>query len=320
VRKPIILMSFLISQGILVASAAYPDRPIRLIVPNAPGGSPDTTARIFAAELTKQLGQQVVVDNRAGAGGIIGMTLVAKSIPDGYTIGYAPIAPIALQPSLQKNLPYDRDRELQAVVQISAQSAVLVASKSLSITSVQGIIDYARINPGKLLYASIGDGAYQHLTGELFSYMTKTSMRHVPFKGSVFALTDVIAGRVHLMFEVPISVGQHITSGRLQGIAVTGTKRVSAFKELPTVAEAGVPGFESTTWGGIVVQAKTPRTVVDQLNREFNVIMGFPHIKEKYLTFGADLVGGSPEQFTLVIKRDTIKWADVIKRAGIKAD
>jgi tripartite-type tricarboxylate transporter receptor subunit TctC len=302
------------------AMAAYPDRPIRFIVSSAAGGTPDTTARIFAAELIKQLGQQVVVDNRPGAGSVIGTTLMAKAAPDGYTIGYGTIGPIAIQRSVQANLPYDPDRELQAVVQIAATPNLLAVSKALPVTSVKGLIDYERANPGKLLYASTGSGASQHLTGELFKLMAGVQMTHVPFKAATLALTDVIAGRVHLMFENIGSVGPHVKSGKLQGVAVTSGKRVAAFQDLPTVAEAGVPGFESVSWGGIVVPGGTPRAIVARLNREINAAMALPQVKDKYAAFGSDLVGGTPEQFTAQIRKDTVKWADVVKRAGVKAD
>jgi len=318
-RKLLMAVGLLVMSDIPVVAAAYPDRPIRLIVSSAPGGTPDTTARIFAAELIKQVGQQVVVDNRPGAGSVLGTALMAKAAPDGYTIGYGTIGPIAIQRSIQ-SLPYDADRELQAVVQIAATPNLLATSRLLAVTSVKGLIEYARANPEKLLYASTGSGASQHLTGELFKYMAGIQMTHVPFKAATLALTDVIAGRVHLMFENIGSVGQHVRSGKLQGIAVTSSKRVTAFQDLPTVAEAGVPDFESVSWGGIVVPSGTSPAIVARLNREINVAMALPHVKEKYAVFGSDLVGGTPEQFAAQIKKDTVKWADVVKRAGVKAD
>ena len=302
------------------AAAEYPDRPIRFLVSSAAGGAPDISARIFAAELTKQLGQQIVVDNRPGAGSVMGTTLMAKAPPDGYTMGYGTIAPIAIQRSLQPHLPYDPDKELQAVIQITSTPNLLAASKSLSVSSVSALIDYARNNPGTLLYASTGTGTSQHLTGELFKLMTGIQITHIPFKAATMALTDVIGGRVQIMFENINSVGQHVRSGKLQGLEVTSSKRVAAFPDLPTMDEAGVPGFESISWGGIVVPAGTPLAIVARLNREFNAAIALPHVKEKYAGFGNDLVGGTPEQFTAQIRKDTLKWADVIKRAGVTAD
>ena len=315
-----LLLVICVAAAMQPAAAEYPDRPIRFLVSSGAGGSPDITARIFAAELTKQLGQQVVVDNRPGAGSVMGTTLMAKAPPDGYTIGYGTIAPIAIQRSLQPSLPYDPDKELQAVVQITSTPNLLAASKSLSVSSVTALIGYARNSPGTLLYASTGTGTSQHLTGELFKLMTGVQMTHVPFKAATMALTDVIGGRVQLMFENISSVGQHVKSGKVQGFAVTSSKRVAAFPDLPTMDEAGVPGFESISWGGIVVPAGTPLVIVARLNREVNAAIALPHVKEKYAGFGNDLVGGTPAQFTAQIKKDTLKWADVIKRAGVTAD
>jgi len=315
-----LLLVICVAAAMQPAAAEYPDRPIRFLVSSGAGGSPDITARIFAAELTKQLGQQVVVDNRPGAGSVMGTTLMAKAPPDGYTIGYGTIAPIAIQRSLQPSLPYDPDKELQAVVQITSTPNLLAASKSLSVSSVTALIGYARNSPGTLLYASTGTGTSQHLTGELFKLMTGVQMTHVPFKAATMALTDVIGGRVQLMFENISSVGQHVKSGKVQGFAVTSSKRVAAFPDLPTMDEAGVPGFESISWGGIVVPAGTPSVIVARLNREVNAAIALPHVKEKYAGFGNDLVGGTPAQFTAQIKKDTLKWADVIKRAGVTAD
>lgn len=190
----------------------------------------------------------------------------------------------------------------------------------LPVTSLKGLIDYARANSETLLYASTGSGASQHLTGELFKHMAGIQMTHIPFKAATLALTDVISGRVHLMFENISSVGQHVKSGKLQGIAVTGSKRLAAFQDLPTVAEAGVPGFESVSWGGIVVPAGTQAVIVKRLNKEFNAAMALQHVKAKYALLGNDLVSGTPERFAAQIKKDTAKCADVIKRAGIKAD
>ncbi len=303
-----------------LSMAAYPERPIRFLVSSAPGGTPDTTARLFATELTKQLGQQVVVDNRPGAGSMLGTTLMAKAPPDGYTMGYGTIGPIAIQRSLQANMLYDADRELRAVAQISSTPNLLAVSKSLPVTTVKGLIDYAKANPDKLLFASTGSGASQHLTGELFKFMAGIQMTHVPFKAAVFALTDVMAGRVHLMFENIGSISPHVKSGKLQGVAVTSSKRVATFPDMPTVAEAGVADFESVSWGGLVVPAGTPQAIVARLNKEINIAIGLPQVKEKYAVFGSEPVGGTPEQFAAQIRKDVAKWADVVKRAGITAD
>ena len=302
-----------------VALAEYPERPIRFIVSSGAGGAPDFNARILAAELSKQMGQQFVVDNRPGAGSTLGTNLMAKALPDGYTIGYGTIGPIAIQRSLQRNLPYDADRDLRPVVLVTLTPNLLAVTLSLPATSVKELIDYARANPGKLLFASTGTGASQHLTGEYFKFATGIQIDHVPFKQATPALADLTAGRVHLMFENINSVALHVKAGRLRGLAVTTPKRVTAFPELPTVAET-VPGFESVSWGGVVVPAGVPQAIIARLNKEVNAALTLPHVREKFAAFGVELQGGPPEVFASQIRKDAAKWADVIKRAGVMAD
>ncbi|HEV7800411.1 MAG TPA: tripartite tricarboxylate transporter substrate binding protein [Burkholderiales bacterium] len=300
-------------------SAAYPDRPVRFIVSSGAGGAPDFNARTLAAELSKQMGQQFVVDNRPGAGSTLGTTMMAKAAPDGYTIGYGTIGPIAIQRSLQRNLPYDADKDLRAVVLVTLTPNMLAVTQSLQATSVKELIDHARANPGKLFFASTGTGASQHLTGELFKFMTAIQIDHVPFKQATPALADLTAGRVHLMFENINSIAPHVKSGRLRGLGVTTSKRVAAFPDMATIAET-VPGFESVSWGGIVVPAGVPNAIVVRLNQEVNSALLLPHVRERFAAFGVELSGGPPEVFTTQIRKDAAKWADVIRRAGIKPD
>jgi tripartite-type tricarboxylate transporter receptor subunit TctC len=300
-------------------SAAYPDRPVRFIVSSGAGGAPDFNARTLAAELSKQMGQQFVVDNRPGAGSTLGTTMMAKAAPDGYTIGYGTIGPIAIQRSLQRNLPYDADKDLRAVVLVTLTPNMLAVTQSLQATSVKELIDHARANPGKLFFASTGTGASQHLTGELFKFMTAIQIDHVPFKQATPALADLTAGRVHLMFENINSIAPHVKSGRLRGLGVTTSKRVAAFPDMATIAET-VPGFESVSWGGIVVPAGVPNAIVMRLNQEVNSALLLPHVRERFAAFGVELSGGPPEVFTTQIRKDAAKWADVIRRAGIKPD
>jgi tripartite-type tricarboxylate transporter receptor subunit TctC len=299
--------------------AAYPNRPIRFIVSSGAGGAPDFNARVLSAELSKQMGQQFVVDNRPGAGSTLGTAMMAKAAPDGYTIGYGTIGPLAMQRSLQRNLPYDADKDLQAVVLVTLTPNLLAVTSSLTMTSVKELIDSARANPGKLLFASTGTGASQHLTGELFKFTTGAPIEHIPFKAATPALADLIAGRVHLMFENINSIAPHVKSGRVRALAVTTLKRISAFPELPAVAES-VQGFESVSWGGVVVPAGVPSAIVARLNREINTALTLAHVREKFAAFGVELSGGTPEQFSAQIKKDALKWGDVIKRAGIKPD
>jgi len=305
--------------NVSVSLAEYPERPIRFIVSSGAGGAPDFNARILAAELSKRMGQQFVVDNRPGAGSTLGTNLMAKAQPDGYTIGYGTIGPIAIQRSLQRNLPYDADRDLKPVVLVTLTPNLLAVTLSLPATSVKELIDYARANPGKLLFASTGTGASQHLTGEYFKFATGIQIDHVPFKQATPALADLTAGRVHLMFENINSVALHVKAGRLRGLAVTTLKRVRAFPELPTVAET-VPGFESVSWGGVVVPAGVPQAIIARLNKEVNAVLTLPHVREKFAAFGVELQGGPPEVFASQIRRDAAKWADVIKRAGLEPE
>ena len=308
--------AFLYASGGL---AAYPERPVRFIVSSGAGGAPDFNARMLAAELGKQMGQQFVVDNRPGAGSTLGTHMMAKAAPDGYTIGYGTIGPIAIQRSLQRNLPYDADRDLKPVVLVTLTPNMLAVAPSLPVTSVKELIDHAKANPGKLLFASTGTGASQHLTGEYFKFMTGIQIEHVPFKQATPALADLTAGRVHLMFENINSVAPHVKSGRLRGLGVTTSKRVNAFPDIPAVAET-VPGFESVSWGGVVVPSGVPAPIIARLNKEINAAIQLPHVREKFAAFGVELSGGAPEVFAAQIKKDAAKWADVIRRAGVKPE
>lgn len=302
-----------------IGLAAYPERPVRFIVSSGAGGAPDFNARILAIELSKQMGQQFVVDNRPGAGSTLGTNMMAKAPADGYTIGYGTIGPIAIQRSLQRNLPYDADKDLKPVVLVTLTPNMLAIAPSLPVASVKELIEHARAHPGKLLFGSTGTGASQHLTGEYFKFVAGIQIEHVPFKQATPALVDLGAGRVHLMFENINSVGQHVRAGRVRGIAVTTSKRVNAFADIPAVAET-LPGFESVSWGGVVVPAGVSNAIIARLNKEVNFALTLPHVKEKYAPFGVELQGGPPEVFAAQIKKDAVKWADVIKRAGVKPD
>lgn len=302
------------------AYAAYPERPIRYVIPSAAGGGPDTAARVVMAELGKQLGQQIVVDNRPGASGIIGIELIAKAIPDGYTIGHGNIQNLGIVRNLFPKLPYDLNRDIRPVVQMYFTPNLLGITPSLPVKSVTELIDYAKKNPGRLLYASTGSGSSIHLSGELFQIMTGTKMVHVPFKAAALAITDMIGGRVHLMFDNINSIGPHVKAGRLRGLAVTSAKPVAAFPELPTLSEAGVPGFEVVAWAGVIVPAGVSKSIVARLNKEVNTVLSVPAVREKLNAQGLVVVGGTSEQFAEHVRKEAAKWADVVKRAGVKAE
>jgi tripartite-type tricarboxylate transporter receptor subunit TctC len=300
-----------------VAAAQYPERPIRLIVASAPGGQPDTNSRMFAQELSKQFKQQVVVDNRVGATGIIGYEMLAKSAPDGYTISYVAFT-LATNPSLVSKLPYDVTRDMQLLILTHISPNILAILPSLPVKSVTELISHAKQNPGKLMFGSGGTGASSHIGMELFMQMTGVQLVHIPYKGVQQAITEMIGGRLQLLSDNASPMMPHITSGRLRGLGTTGARRVPIAPDLPTIAEAGVPGYEITPWGGYTTPAGTPRAIVTKLNAELNKIVAMPYVRERWISVGIEPVGGTPEHFTEHVKKETVKWSAVIKRMQAK--
>lgn len=296
----------------------YPERPIRLIVPQAPGSSSDTLARIVATELAKQIGQQIVVDNRPGGALIIGMELIAKAPPDGYTIGYAPIGALVISPHMVRQVPFDVRKDFQPIAQTGNGNMLLAVSPSTPFRTVREVIEYAKRNPGKLSNASSSNGAPGHLGMELFKFMTGTQIVHVPYKGGAAGIADLIAGRVQLMMEGLNSITPHARAGRVRGIAVSGAKRSPAFPDLPTIAEAGVPGFAVSTWNGIVAPVGVPQAIVDKLNAEINRVLASSALKERFAAIGTEPAGGTPAQFGDLIRSEYAKWGEVIRRIGAK--
>lgn len=313
--------SFAICMFLTLASAVqaqYPDRALRLIVPFATGSATDSSARIFSTQLSKQLGQQIIVDNRAGAGGAIGMQALVKAAPDGYTIAYAGAGPLAINRSITPNLPYDVEKEVQAISQAISSPLLLAVSPTLPVKNVKELIALAKSKPGQLSNGSAGTGTVGHLAGEYFKTLSKTDILHVPYKGGAQAATDAMSGFVQILFDPTSSLSPHVRSGRLRGLAVTGPRRIKAFPEMPTIAESGVPGYDVTTWGGIIGPAGMPRALVSRLSDEVQKAAKAPLVIERYATLGSDPVGTSPEQFTEFIRKEYLKWAEVIKRANIQ--
>jgi tripartite-type tricarboxylate transporter receptor subunit TctC len=304
---------------VAAAAAEFPSRPIRFIVPSAAGGTPDINARLLAAELSKQMGQQVIVDNRPGAANVIGTEMVVKAPPDGYTIGYATVS-LAINRSFLLKLPYDPVKDLQVITQLGYQPNLLAVTPALPVKSVKELIDYAKSNPAKLSFGSAGNGSTLHLSMELFKLMTGTQIIHVPYKAAQQAITEMIGGHVHLVFDNLGSILAHVKAGRVRGLAVSGPIRSPVVPELPTVAEAGVPGFEVTVWGGVMAPAGLPKAILTTLNAEINKALASPTLKEKFGAIGYQLVGGTPEQFDAFVNKEVVKWADVIKRSGAKID
>src|SRR5499426_3990601 len=315
-----VLAALALSAIATAALAQYPDHPIRFIVPQAAGSATDTVARILAPELAKQLGQQVIVDNRPGGALTIGIDLVAKSPPDGYTIGMGPIGAMAITRHMVAKLPYDIERDLQPVAIVARGHLLLAVSPSLPVNSVQELIDYAKQHPGKLTNASSSNGSPGHVGGELFKYMTGTEIVHVPYKGGAMAINDLIAGHVQVMWESLNSISPHAKSGKVKALAVSGARRSPGFPDLPTIAEAGVPGYEAGTWTGVIAPAGLPRPILDKLNAAINAAIRSPLFTERFAQIGDEPAGGTPEDFAELIKKDSAKWAEVVRRSGAKID
>jgi tripartite-type tricarboxylate transporter receptor subunit TctC len=302
------------------AAAQYPDRPIRLIVPQAAGSATDTVARILGAELAKELGQQIVIDNRPGGALTIGLDLTAKAEPDGYTICMGPIGALAITRHMVAKLPYDIERDLQPVVLATRGHLLLAVSPTLPFKSVAELIAFAKDNPGKLLNASSSNGSPGHVGGELFKSMSGTDIVHVSYRGGAAAINDLIAGRVHLMFESLNSIAPHARSGAVRALAVSGTRRSPAFPDLPTVAEAGVPGYAAPTWSGVIAPAGVPRPIIDRLNAAINKAIQSPTFRDRFAVIGDEPAGGTPEEFAELIRADSAKWGEVVRRSGLRLD
>ena len=302
------------------AAAAYPERPIRLVISSAAGGSPDIVTRILCAELAKQLGQQIVIDNRPGGAQTIGTEIVVRAIPDGYTLGYANVVTLAINKTLLPKQPYDPDRDLELIGQFLSTHNLLAVNNSLPVKSVRELVDYAKKNPGKLFNASGGNGTTGHLGGELFKIMTGTKIVHVPYKGSPQGIADLIAGQVQLMFDNLTSISPHVKGGKLRGLGVSGPRRSPVFPDLPTIAEAGVPGYETTAWGGLVAPLSTPKAIITKLNAEINRALKSPVLKERFAAIDAEPVGGTTAAFAAFVKSESVKWGDVVRKSGAKLD
>ena len=301
-------------------ATAYPTKPIRLVVPFPAGGATDILAREVAKHLTDTWGQSVVVDNRPGAGGNIGSELVAKAAPDGYTLEMGTVGTHAINASLYSKMPYDHVKDFVPVILVAGVPNVLEVNPAVPVNSVQELIAYAKANPGKLNFASSGSGTSIHLSGELFKVMAGVQMTHVPYKGSAPALQDLIGGQVQLMFDnLPPSLPQ-IKAGKLRALAVTSATRAPALPDTPTVAEAGLPGFEASSWFGVLAPAGTPPDIVNKLNAEIAKWLTSPGAKEKLASVGANIAGGTPEDFARHIQAETAKWAKVVKESGAKVD
>jgi tripartite-type tricarboxylate transporter receptor subunit TctC len=302
-----------------LGQANYPTRPVRLVVPFPAGGTTDIIARATAQKLSEAWGQQVIVDNRPGAAGNIGSELVAKAAPDGYTLLMGTVGTHAINPSLYAKMPYDHVKDFAPVILVAGVPNVLVVNPEVPVKSVPELIAYLKANPGKLNFASSGSGTSIHLSGELFKAMTGVQMTHVPYKGSAPALTDLVGGQVQLMFDNLPSSLAFIKAGKLRALAVTSTTRAPALPDVPTVAES-IPGFEASSWFGILAPAGTPPDIIAKINGEVAKWLATPEAKEKLTAQGANVAGSSPQDFAKHIQAETAKWAKVVKDSGAKVD
>jgi tripartite-type tricarboxylate transporter receptor subunit TctC len=298
----------------------YPSRPIRLLVPFAPGGGGDVVGRTIAQRLSEQLGKPIVIDNRGGAGGTLGVDLAAKAAPDGYTVLLGNVGPLALSPALYAKLPYDTLRDFAPVSLIASFPNILVANPNLPFKSVQELVAYAKSRPGKLNFASAGSGTSTHLAGELFKSVAGIDVVHVPYKGGAAAITDVIGGQVAYYFGTLPSSLPLARAGKLRALGVTSLQRSPAAPDVPTIAESGYRGFEMAAWYGLLVPAGTPRDIIAKLNAATFATLALPDVKERLAQDGSDPMGSTPTQFGAYIKSEIAKWSGVVRAANIKAD
>jgi tripartite-type tricarboxylate transporter receptor subunit TctC len=318
---PLVALSSLAASAIAAESAqSYPSRPVRLIVPFGAGSNTDILARTVAVRLSDTWKQQVVVDNRPGAGGNIGGEIVARAAPDGYTIMLGAASVLAINQSLYSNMPYDSATAFAPITNMVKTTNVLIVNPSLPVKSVKELIAYGRANPGKLTYASSGAGGTIHLSAELFKSMTGITMEHIAYKSSPLAHIDMISGQVHVMFDAMPTAQPQIKAGKLRALAVTTAKRAPQMPELPTIAESGLPGYEAVGWFGYASAAKTPRAIVDKLNAEIVRILNVPEVKERLMAQGAEPVGDTPEEFARFISAEAAKWGKLIRALALKIE
>ena len=298
---------------------AWPSKPLRIVVGFPPGASADVAARLVAAKMSESLGQTVLIENKPGAGSNIATESVVRAPADGYTLLLGTIAN-TINASLSKNLPFDFGRDLAPVASLASLPNLLVVTPSLGVATVQELVAAAKRKPGEILYGSSGNGTGPHLSGELFNLMAGVKLTHVPYKGSPQAMTDLLGGRVQAMFAPASTALPHIKAGTLKVLAVSSAKRTGASPELPTIAESGLPGFETSVWFGLLAPAGTPRDIIERLNREANRALADPAVKTQFAAQGIDGMGGTAEQFAAYIKDETAKWARVVQASGAKID
>jgi len=315
----ILLCAVLVGLAMPVHAQQYPTKPVRFVVPFAAGGSTDTLARAIGVKLPEYLGQQVVIDNRTGANGDIGMSLVAKAAPDGYTIVLGYIANLGIGPSLYK-MPYDPVKDFAPVTQVAGASNIMVAHPSVPAKNLKEFIAYAKANPGAVNFATSGVASIGHLTGELLNEMAGMKMVHVPYKGSGQAISDLVGGHVKVMISGMASTLPHVRTGKLRALAVTGLLRSDAAPDVPTIAESGFPNFEARSWFGVLAPANTPKPIITRLHDDIVKALQQADVKQRLTGIGFEIVGGTPEEFGAYIKSEIKKWEKVVKASGAKPE
>ncbi|MEQ1518924.1 MAG: tripartite tricarboxylate transporter substrate binding protein [Usitatibacteraceae bacterium] len=304
----------------IVAAQAWPTKPVKIVLGFPPGGATDILSRDFAAKLSDELKQQVIIENKPGAGGTIGADLVAKAAPDGYTLTIGTSSNHAIAVSLYKKLPYDPVKDFAPITMLAVSQNVVVINPGIPANNIKEFVAYAKANPGKLNFGSSGNGTISHLTGEMFNTLNGTQITHIPYKGSAFVFPDLLSGQISVMYDSTISIGSLVKSGKVRALAVTGAKRSILVPDLPTVAESGYPGFESTNWFGFFAPAATPKDVLDRLHAAAVKVLAAPDLQARFALQGAEVVANKPEEAMAMLKADIVKWAEVAKKSGAKID
>jgi tripartite-type tricarboxylate transporter receptor subunit TctC len=320
-RMAIVLLAGMLSLVPTLAGAqAYPSKPIKIVLGFPPGGATDILSRDFAAKLADELKQQVIIENKPGAGGTIGADLVAKSPPDGYTLTIGTSSNHAIAVSLYKKLPYDPVKDFMPITMLAVSQNVVAVNPAIPANNIKELVAYAKANPDKVNFGSSGNGTISHLTGEMFNTLNGTQITHIPYKGSAFVFPDLVSGQISMMFDSTISIAPILKSGKARALAVTGGKRSKLMPDLPTVAESGYPGFESTNWFGFFAPAGTPKEIIAKLHAASVKALSASALQERFAQQGAEVVANSPEEAAAMLKSDIAKWAEVARKSGAKID
>lgn len=319
-RYAMLLAAVFVSQTSIVSAQTWPSKPIKIVLGFPPGGATDILSRDFAAKLSEELKQQVIIENKPGAGGTIGADIVAKALADGYTLTIGTTSNHAIAVSLYKKLPYDPVKDFAAITMLAVSQNVVVINPAVPANNIRDLVAYAKAHPGKLNFGSSGNGTISHLTGEMFNTLNGTQITHIPYKGSAFVFPDLLSGQISVMYDSTVSIGSLIKSGKVKALAVTGATRSKLMPELPTVAESGYRDFESTNWFGLFAPAATPKDILLKLNAAAVKVLAAPDLQARFALQGAEVVANKPDEAMAMVKADIVKWADVAKKSGAKID